>query len=75
MMNRGRHSGAEQSEEPGIQKPGAGGMDSGLAAARRSGMTNYVFSSSARTAISASGVSTSVKAAIPVSGTSATTSV
>jgi error-prone DNA polymerase len=50
-----RHSGAEQSEEPGIHNPGAGNMDSGLAAEpvigprdfarvrwRRSGMTHAV---------------------------------
>jgi error-prone DNA polymerase len=35
-----RHSGAEQSEEPGIHSPGTGSMDSGLAASRRSGMTD-----------------------------------
>ncbi|HUZ33641.1 MAG TPA: error-prone DNA polymerase [Xanthobacteraceae bacterium] len=35
-----RHSGAEQSEEPGIHNPGTGNMDSGLAATRRSGMTD-----------------------------------
>jgi hypothetical protein len=34
-----RHSGAERSEEPGIHTPSTGVMDSGLAAARQSGMT------------------------------------
>jgi error-prone DNA polymerase len=37
-----RHSGAEQSEEPGIHNPGAGNIDSGLAASRQSGMTHAV---------------------------------
>ena len=36
------HSGAEQSEEPGIHDPGAGLMDPGRAAARRSEMTSEV---------------------------------
>ena len=34
-----RHSGAQRSWEPGIHNPGAGSMDSGLAASRQSGMT------------------------------------
>ena len=37
-----RHSGAERSEEPGIHNPGAGDMDSGLAAVRRPGMTKWM---------------------------------
>jgi len=36
-----RHSGAERSEEPGIDNPSAGTMDSRFAASRRPGMTGY----------------------------------
>src|SRR5271168_3758535 len=39
-----RHSGASRSEEPGIYNPDTGDMDSGFAAARRPGMTEWVCS-------------------------------